>query len=151
MAVDPGPIERRPSANEVVAWADRWIAAFPADRTGIHANDYLWHIFSYERYPSTSKAEARAAYERQVAPEFVVISNDRDEGLVTRSRPTACSLRDWLVFPTNLAWTMAFTHEDGLLGPYFAQHSRHKELDAANRRLLARQTQLLEAKRKGWA
>jgi hypothetical protein len=150
IAVSPGPMERLLTPQEVAEWADRWIAAFPADRSGIHAEEYLWHIFSAERYPAKSKADARVAYECQRAVEFVVISNDRDEGFVTRSHPMTCSFSDWLVFPPNLAWTMAFTHEDGWLGPYFAQHVEYRELDRANRKLIAKQVQILEAKRKGW-
>jgi Domain of unknown function (DUF4275) len=150
IVVNPGPIERTLSEAEVLRWVEQWLAAFPANRIGIHADDYLWHIFSYERHPCASKSQAHSAYESQIAPEYVIISNDRDEGCITKSRPTACSLRDWLVFPPNLAWTMAFTHEDGWLGPYFAQSAKYAELDLANRTALDKNVQIAEAKRKGW-
>ncbi len=151
ITIEPGPIERTLSLEEVEAWVKKWIEAFPADRTGIHNDSYLWHVFSYDRYPSVCKAEAHEAYERQVAPEFVLISNDLDQGLITKARPTGCSLEDWLVFPTNLAWTAAFTHEDGWLGPFFARSNRFAELELQNRQALAKQAQAAEAKRKGWA
>lgn len=129
----------------------RWMEAFPADRTGIHNDRYLWHVFSSGRYPSVCKAAAQQAYEEQVAPEFVLIANDQDRGLITKARPTGCSLKDWIVFPPNFAWTAAFTHEDGWLGPFFAQNNRYAELELQNRQTLAKQAQAAEAKRKGWA
>jgi Domain of unknown function (DUF4275) len=151
ITVEPGSFERSLSVAEIEMWVEQWLSAFPADREGIHADEYLWHIFSYERYPSSAKAEAQADYQSHLAPEYVVISTDRDEGFITTTRPTWCSLRDWLVFPPNLAWTMAFTHEDDWLGPFFARNSEYAELDLANRNTLLNQSQVSEAARKGLA
>ena len=151
ITVEPRPIERTLSSEEVEGWVKGWIEALPADRTGIHNNSYLWHVFSYDRYPSVCKAEAHQAYKHQVALEFVLIANDQDQGIITKVRPTGCSLEDWLVFPSNFAWTAAFTHMDGWLGPFFARGSTFAELDLQNRQALAKQAQVAEAKRKGWA
>jgi hypothetical protein len=44
---------------------------------------------------------------------------------------------DCYIFPTNLAWTFALTHEAGWLGPYFLKHPEYdvlqkKNIDALN-------------------
>lgn len=133
VSVTPGQIERLLSDAEVNVYVERWMAIFGRDSKGIHVNKFIWHVFSYKRFPSVSRGDAVALYEQQVSSEFVVISNNRREGFVARNRPTACSWQDWLVFPPNLAWTMAFTHEDGWLGPFFARNSKFESLDAQNR------------------
>jgi hypothetical protein len=54
---------------------------------------------------------------------------------------------DVLVWPEDLSWTMAFTHEEGWLGPYYCRrewigrvldHQRMKELEEAVSRKLCR-------------
>ncbi|TLY49833.1 MAG: DUF4275 family protein [Gammaproteobacteria bacterium] len=150
VSVTPGPIERFLSASEVEAHIERWMVSFGTDGTGIHIEQFLWHVFSYKRFPSTSRSEAVAQYEQHVAAEFVVISNDREAGLITKKRPIACSWQDWLVFPSNLAWTMAFTHEDEWLGPYFAKSTMFESLDAENRKAVRKASEAEQARSKGW-
>lgn len=111
----------------------------------------MWHVFSYERYPSLSGQAALKEYEQHEAPEFWVISNERNEGFVTDALPTSCSLRDWIVFPSNLAWTMTFTHEDGWLGPYFARSAAYETLNAQNRALVSKARATALAREKGWS
>ena len=107
-------------------------------------------VFSFERFPSLSRNAACEAYRRHTAPEYVLLSNDRDFAVATDLRPEACTLVDYCVFPPNLAWTMAFTHEDGRLGPYFARHPDYERLNKANRAKLEKQRQAEAAKLKGW-
>lgn len=57
---------------------------------------------------------------------------------------------DFYVFPSNLAWTMAFTHEDGWLGPYFARHRNFTELNKANLEKIRKLHQAEAAHLKGW-
>jgi hypothetical protein len=111
----------------------------------------MWHVFSFERYPSISRAAAVAEYERHGAPEYAVLSNDKDEGLITDLRPISASIADYLVCPLNLAWTMAFTHEDDCLGPYFARHREYDRLQVANRQGLRKLEEATLAKQRGWA
>jgi hypothetical protein len=115
---------------------------------------YLWHTFSSENYPAVSGDEAEECYAAQSVDEVVVLSNDRDSALLTNALPTWCSQMDYCVFPLDLSWTMAFTHEAGWLGPYFAKHPDHNLLlDQANRQrqAKARKSQGLErAKKNGW-
>lgn len=93
---------------------------------------------------------AQAQYETHIAPEYIVLSNDRDVALVTDVRPVQSSLRDYLVFPRNLAWTMAFTHEDGWLGPYFTRHAMFATLNAANIAQVQKAREADAARLKGW-
>ena len=65
-------------------------------------------------------------------------------------RPTNCYLSDWYVFPENFAWTMAFTHEDGWLGPYFARHERFSELNRENEMKMRKAREAEAARLKGW-
>ncbi|MEO8389393.1 MAG: DUF4275 family protein [Polaromonas sp.] len=116
----------------------------------MNAKDYLWHIFSGGRYPSLSGAQAMAAYEKQVAAEYVVLSNDRETAFATNALPQSSSLTDYCVFPVNLAWTMAFTHEDGWLGPYFARHGNFAALNEFNLGKVRKLRQAEAARLKGW-
>jgi hypothetical protein len=81
---------------------------------------------------------------------YIILSNERDTGYETPVLPQSCHLSNYLVFPPNMAWTMAFTHEDGWLGPYFACHQDHAALDAANHAALLKARQFAEARSKGW-
>jgi hypothetical protein len=114
-------------------------------------NDYMWHVFSYGSYPNVALQDALAAYAGVASSEYVVLSNDRDEAYVTDQKPSACSLSDYYVFPKNFAWTMAFTHEDGWLGPYFAKHRDFDKLHDENLRRIRKSQEAAEAKRKGWS
>ncbi|MBK6006349.1 DUF4275 family protein [Ramlibacter ginsenosidimutans] len=151
LTVTPGTILRELDASETEQYLDAWLKAYGANRHGVNAKDFLWHIFSAERYPALSGQQALAEYGKQLAPEYVVLSNDRDQAFETDALPVGCSLYDFLVFPRNLAWTMAFTHEDGWLGPYFAVHQRHAVLEEENQKRLQKSREIAAAKAKGWA
>ena len=146
----PGNVLRHYTLDETTALLTQWLEAFGADQHGVNAKAYLWHIFSGSRYPSLSGAEAMAEYEKQVAVEYVVLSNDRKTAFATDTLPQSSSLTDYYVFPANLAWTMAFTHEDGWLGPYFARHSNFAALNEINLERLRKLRQAEAARLKGW-
>jgi len=82
--------------------------------------------------------------------DYVVLSNDRQVVFITDQRPETCSLTDYYVFPPNLAWTMAFTHEDGWLGPYFARHRNFEALDRENAARVRKEREAQAAKLRGW-
>lgn len=151
LTVTPGTILRELDSVDTEGFVEAWLKSYGADRHGVNAKAFLWHIFSAERYPALSGREALAEYEKQVAPEYVVLSNDRDRAFETDALPQGCSFYDYQVFPRNLAWTMAFTHEDGWLGPYFAVHRRYAALDAENRRRIQKAGAAAAARAKGWA
>ena len=151
ITVGPGQVLRWLTKLEVSESVARWLDCFGNDRFGVNARAYMWHVFSYERYPSLSGQAALKQYEQHEAPEFWVVSNERDEGFVTDLLPLSCSLRDWVVFPANLAWTMAFTHEDGYLGPYFARSAAYTRLNAENQALVSKARAAARARGMGWS
>lgn len=146
----PGNITRIYTKPEVVKLVDNWLHVFGKDKVGINSRSYMWHVFSFERYPNIAGVLAQTEYEKHVAAEYIVLSNDRDLAFFTDQRPSVCSLRDYLVFPPNLAWTMAITHEDGWLGPYFARHALYEKLNAENLAKLRKNFQIEYARQQGW-
>ena len=148
--IQPGNVLRHYTLDETTALVTQWLEAFGADRHGVNSKAYLWHIFSGTRYPSLSGTEAMAEYEKQVAVEYVVLSNDRKTAFATDTLPQSSSLTDYYVFPANLAWTMAFTHEDGWLGPYFARHGNFAALNEINLERVRKLRQAEAARLKGW-
>lgn len=138
------------SADEVKILVVQWKEAFAQDRQGARIKDYLWHIFAAERHPNVSGAEALSQYEQQEAPEYLVMADESDLGFATVLRPQWCSLPDYYVFAANFAWTMAFTHEDGWCGPYFARHRDYAALNDANLAAMRKAREREEARLKGW-
>jgi len=148
--IEPGKVLREFTSTEVATLVAQWLDVFGANRDGVNAKAYLWHIFSGARYPALSGEAAREEYVKQIGAEFVVLSNDRKTAFVTDALPQNSSLVDYYVFPANLAWTMAFTHEEGWLGPYFARHRDFDVLNEVNARKLRKLRQSEEARLKGW-
>jgi hypothetical protein len=154
LEVEPGRLLRRFSEDEALKLVDQWVGIYAQNAQGANLKAYLWHTFSFGAYPSVCKREAELLYEQQIATEVVVLSNDRRSALLTDALPTKCDVMDYLVFPTNFAWSMAFTHEDGWLGPYFAKHANYDALvqqDRERAQAQRRKEQEIErAKREGW-
>jgi hypothetical protein len=157
-----GDVVREYSRAEAQALADQWLAVYAANGTGPGSRRYLWHVFSYGTTPALEGADALARYAQQACAQYVALSNDRKSAFLTTTRPERNLYQDWFVFPPNLAWTMAFTHEDGWIGPFFATHPDHARLDAHNRAELARSEQeraararkdleIERARKRGWA
>jgi hypothetical protein len=151
VTVEPGLIAHHYSEAESEAHSERWLAVFGSNRKGVNTNAYLWHMFSSGRYPSASGDEAWFQYTSQEATAFIVLCNDRKQAFLTKERPMSCSWSDCLIFPANLAWCMARTHEEGWLGPYFARHPRYADLDIENQAALRKQREAAVAKSRGWA
>ena len=142
LSVSPGMVLQSFSKAEALQWRERWSAVYVGHHRSPGLSRYLWHQFSWEGYPAISGEEAEQCYARQVHCEVVVLRSDRVAAAWRVSAPpTQCDLSDYHVFPANLAWTMAFTHEDGLLGPYFAQHPNYEALNRQMAREHAAATQ----------
>ena len=135
---------------EANSLARQWLDVFGRDRHGVNAKAYLWHVFSGGRCLALEGEQARAEYLRQICCEFVILSNNRDEAFLTSTRPEERLFSDFYVFPPNLAWTMAFTHEEGWLGPYFARHPRYEDLNLANIAKVRKQEEIAHARSRGW-
>jgi Domain of unknown function (DUF4275) len=115
--------ERRASLQQ-------WREVFAA---GLHAatgfwtfRGYEWHIFSYDYAQALNGLPAMEEYLRETPQEFFVIPEDElfnafriVGGMLPDLRPV---MDDVVVWPANLDWTMAFTHEESIgLGPYFSR------------------------------
>jgi len=154
LEVGPGRILRRFTEREAQRLVKDWIAIYAKNAEGANIEAFLWHTFSFGVFPAVCRREAELRYAEQVASEIVVLSNDRVSAVLTDALPTHCNVPDYLVFPTSFAWSMAFTHEDGWLGPYFAKHTSYDALVPNDiKRSRAMQRKALEAeraKREGW-
>ncbi len=138
------------TAKDASDLANQWLVVYGVNRADVDARDFLWHVFSYERFPAVSGKGAIEAYRRQECCEFVVLSNDRKTAYLLSRRPDDRPFPDFLVFPPNLAWTMAFTHEDGCHGPYFAMHPRYNEVNIVNLAKVEKMREVAHAKSQGW-
>ncbi len=121
------------------------------NKQGVNIKAYKWHIFSGNRYPSIDGERAIEEYFKQLAVEFIILPNDKLPAILTNEKPSKCNLPDYLVFPPNMAWVMAFTHEAGCLGPYFAKHPNYDSLNAKNIALVKKANEKSAAIKKGWA
>jgi hypothetical protein len=114
---------------ECAAWRARWRLTYggPQAQFGSgHLREYDWHLFSFRHAPALAFAEAIAAYRKERARELMVIpSEDDGPGFrleVTGEMPDLEGFAyDFMVCPPDLSWTLACTHEDGCVGPFFAR------------------------------
>ncbi len=148
--ITPGKVLKVHTAVEARELEQEWLDIYCRSRQGTRPKGYKWHIFSYKQYPSVSGDEALALYSEQKSLEFIVLSNDEPVAITTDLLPEHCALRDYYVFPKNMAWTMAFTHEDGWLGPYFAKHPKYDSLNTKNVARIQKNEDVENARRKGW-
>jgi len=120
----PVPLSHR----ETWSWQQRWRTVFAKE---LHAatgkwvfNDFDWHVFSFGHHESKMANAAWAEYRRLEPCSFLVLSaeNRRTFGFTCNGKPPDRLKAgiDILVTPTSLEWTMVFTHEEPVCGPYFA-------------------------------
>lgn len=142
------------SKAEAKAWEARWRAVYAAQGEAPALGQYLWHTFSHGAYPSASGEDAEQLYAQHRNEEVVVLSNDRKTALRVAVPPVSDWIIDFYVFSSDLTWTMAFTHEDGWLGPYFAKHADYASRveKAKQQRMEAERkaSELERAKQQGW-
>jgi hypothetical protein len=117
------------SAEETEQLQERWRRVYAAAvkrQTGewVHLG-YDWHAFSYGFTAAEQGAAAIEAYRRQ-RPGSVWLIPMWAKGPASPAwvctgeiAPDLTGL-DVAVVPADLSWTMAFTHEDGWIGPFFS-------------------------------
>ena len=153
-SLKPEAILQTYSKAECLEWVERWRGVYASGQRASGLSRFLWHTFSEGMYPSVSGGEAEQLYFFHEILDVIVLSNDRKRCFRTASLPAAERRIDFYVFPPDLAWTMAFTHEDGWLGPYFAKHPNYEALVAkAKQQRRANDRKLKElgrAKQQGW-
>lgn len=115
-----------------------------------NTKSFRWHIFSGGGLPSSEGSEAQEEYDAHHAYEYQVMSNEDSNVEIVKEKPKDLNFQDVYVFPKNMAWTMAFTHEEGWLGPYFAKHPKYNELEKENALYKIKLEQIEQAKKNGW-
>lgn len=148
--LSPGVVLRILDEEEATRVIQDWLGVFARKRSGCRIKDYKWHLFSGGFYNAEEGGDAEAAYHSHVAENYLVIDNDESVVFLTDQRPEKVDLSDFYVCPRNMAWTMAFTHEDGWLGPYFARHPQYQQLEQENLAYLEKVKQIEHAKKMGW-
>jgi len=148
--IEPGRVTHEYARPEAAALGEQWLGVFAANGFGSSSRQYLWHALCGAPLALAGE-DALARYDLQACDEYVVMSNDCKVAFRTDQRPTRSCLSDWFVFPPNLAWTMAFTHEDGWIGPLFAVHPDYQRLNAANLARIEKRREVENAKQRGWA
>lgn len=114
------------------ALAQRWREVYAAR---LHAatgkwqwGGFDWHVFSWEHAPAYSGRKAVACYREQAASPFLVLPHEaRGSEALPAFRLSEARLPlfeglwlDVMVWPEDLSWTTAFTHEEDC-GPYFSR------------------------------
>jgi len=154
LSLKAGSLLQTFSQTETKEWEARWRAVYAANGDVPGLGKYLWHTFSYAAYPSVSGNDAEQGYAEHRREEVIVLSNDRKTALRVAEPPVSDWVMDFYVFPPDLTWTMAFTHEDGRLGPYFARHPDYAmRAEKAKQQRLANERKAVEmtrAKQEGW-
>ncbi len=144
------------SSGKTKSLEQDWIHLFASNRMGARISGfrgYKWEVFSAELYPSVEGEEAKKLYFEQKAADFIILPNNTglEQAVMIDQLPDLTDIcEDYCVFPPNLAWTMAFTHEDGWFGPYFAKHKNYDDLVGENIRLVKKRKDMAYAKKKGW-
>ena len=117
--------------KERLQWMQRWreVYARPVhEATGSwRIEQYDWHAFSYSYTRALNGEKAVLAYEDE-RPKVLLVCPEEEQLPAVRIRiaKRKPSFRqefgDVYVFPEDLSWTMAFTHEESMeLGPYFSR------------------------------
>lgn len=140
--------------DKVEEFERQWRTCFcnyaKADKADIHLEQFKWHTFSFKKFPSLEGKDAEAAYVQQKARSYVVLPersvHENEAAFIATNLPSIdlpCLPTDFYVFPKNMAWTMAFTHEQDWIGPFFAKHRDYTKLNRKN-------IQAYEALEKSW-
>jgi hypothetical protein len=119
-------LERRERWRLSQRWRETFAIGLHAARGLWKLGEFDWHLFSFEYTPAWKGARAVAAYLGLHAPSFIA-SPEREA--LSAVRIIGGELPDFLglcddicVWPEDLTWTMAFTHErDWGFGPYFSK------------------------------
>ena len=149
--IQPGKILKTFSKEETESIEKKWTGVFCKNKQGFNTKAFKWHIFSGSGYPSTDGEISRQDYLNQISVEYIVIGDDHEPAIKTDLKPIESNISDFYVFPENMAWTMAFTHEEGWLGPYFAKHPKYDILNAENMKRVENEWKKLISKEKGWS
>ena len=117
-------LSRKERGAALQAWRAVYAAAYYAATGKWRKGPFDWHVFSFGYTRAVHGPRAVAVYEAQPVVPFLVVPEDG------RWPAFRCDGAGWpdfgppgldvYVWPADLSWTMAFTHEAGIdIGPYF--------------------------------
>ena len=120
------PIARIERDKLLQTWREVYAAPYHDAKGRWKLSQYEWHVFSFGYTRALNGERAVAAYSDQSAPSLIVCPEDGRSPAWKLTDGNLPDFRKWggdvYVWPDDLSWTMAFTHEGGLgLGPYFSQ------------------------------
>ena len=129
-------LPRSEARRYFAAWCEAFCGPVKARFGKYRWGSYHWHAFSGGVSPSESRKRAFDLYRGEEETELIIIP-ERWEG-IAGLRISGCASPDLTptrldlhVFPESLAWTMAFTHEQPDLGPYFTRKEWCSSVPAA--------------------
>ena len=107
-------------------WRETYASGLHAMTGSWQYQGFDWHLFSFEYVRALSGHRAVEEYRSQRPTEFLVMPECETKAAVRIEGGELPDLRtildDFHVWPTNLEWTMAFTHEESIgFGPYFSR------------------------------
>ena len=117
---------------------NKWIEVFAGhltkkERRKIYMNQYLWHIFSYEKMPCLEGTKARNAFDELKEKEYYIFYEDwvydcdlseykgKTFEILNGDKINAKNFnkdKDIYIVDKNFKWTYVKTHES-YCGPYF--------------------------------
>jgi len=110
---------------KAVSLKQRWLRTFARDAniSGIFTEQFMWHIFSYERVMCYTEEEATQRFHEKRKKVCYLLFQHADDAYVLKN-PQAftaddlCDYNDVYVVDEFFSWTYVLTHE-GDCGPYF--------------------------------
>ena len=118
------------SNNDRLRLLQNWREVFAV---GLHAatgkwkrGEYEWHVFSFGDARALCGEKVMMAYSQERPAAFIVCPEEAGLSTVAIRGGSLPDFRpladDFCVWPEDLSWTMAFTHEESAwLGPYFCR------------------------------
>lgn len=110
---------------------EKWINSFlkDVDTNNIYIDQFLWHVFSYERLIAAKLVDAEDCLNKVSSNTLYVFLNDanvygkdicyRLENAAAFNHEMLQCYSDVYVTDEDFTWTYVRTHEDGQCGPYF--------------------------------
>jgi len=121
-------IGRRSRWQQEQRWREVYAARLHASTGKWRWGQLEWHVFSFHHAPALEGTSAVEGYLQTLASELIVIPEQHSHPTLPAIHLSADRLPqfqdsgfDVMVWPPDLGWTMAFTHEEGSCGPYFAR------------------------------
>ena len=95
-------------------------------RDHIYLDEFLWHVFSYDKRNCLQEEQADIAFNRESKKSCYVFYQHSDDAFILENATalTADDLiseEDIYVVDKEFSWTYVRTHETGLCGPYFCR------------------------------